>query len=264
VVLHGMGDASSNEGMRSLCGSVEEEYPGTHVLCSSTADGAASMKMRLDDQIAAFAAEVASDPELKHGFNAVGLSQGGLVLRGYLERGSGPPIGRLVTVSTPHAGIGACPEGAVWALLCLVFKLDPYGSPTVFSDYWKDVSGGREAYLSRSRWLADANNERDSGASTSAAMARRRAAMQRLEAYVLVHALNDTRVVPRESSTHAFWAWGGKGGPVVPMRQSAEYRNDSLGLRSLDEAGRLHTLPFLGDHLDFEPAFWRERVLSWL
>jgi len=161
-----------------------------------------------------------------------------------------------------------------------------------------------QAYLSKSTWLADANNERDCNhkkmpisdvyderernhkpfseaermdhhnycnnnnnsnntKNTNVDMARRRSGMLSLERYILIEALHDTFVVPRESTTHGYWAWDQKG-VVVLLRESEGYRDDSLGLRTLDESGRLRTASFEGDHLEFNASFWAGSVLAQL
>jgi hypothetical protein len=74
VIVHGMGDAGTNPGMKSICKTVGEKYPGTFTLCSTTADGAFSITDSMPSQVEKFTAEVRSHPELAHGFNAVGLS----------------------------------------------------------------------------------------------------------------------------------------------------------------------------------------------
>ena len=60
-----------------------------------------------------------------------------------------------------------------------------------------------------------------------------------------------------------FYEWGGSGA-IVPLRQSDGYKGDYLGLRYLDEAGRLLTLTYEGDHLAFSPHWWAEIVIPHL
>ena len=79
------------------------------------------------------------------GFHAVGLSQGGLVLRGYVETRNDPPVRRLISVCSPHAGIGSCPTNSLYKLVCPLWKLAPYTARLAFADYWKDASGNLQA-----------------------------------------------------------------------------------------------------------------------
>ena len=43
--------------------------------------------------------------QLKHGFNAIGFSQGGQFLRAYVERFNDPPIYTLVSMGGQHQGV---------------------------------------------------------------------------------------------------------------------------------------------------------------
>ena len=49
-----------------------------------------------------------------------------------------------------------------------------------------------------------------------------------------------------------------------PLRESEGYREDFIGLRSLDEAKKLRLLTYKGDHLAFTPDFWAKEVLPHL
>ena len=106
VIVHGMGDAvghtrvpqqfivlsspclmppitqGTNPGMKSICKTVGEKYPGIFTLCSTTADGIASITTKMSKQVEHFTAELRSHPELSQGFNAVGLSQGNFLIEG--------------------------------------------------------------------------------------------------------------------------------------------------------------------------------------
>jgi len=108
VMLHGMGDSGTNPGMRSLCDTASGKYPGLHVVCSTVADGAASITTTLDKQIDEFTASVRADAKLANGFTAVGLSQGNLVLRGYIQRVNDPPVHKFISM----CGRGGGPAGS--------------------------------------------------------------------------------------------------------------------------------------------------------
>ena len=51
--------------------------------------------------------------------------------------------------------------------MCPLWKISPYTAPIAFSDYWKEV-GDEATYLSKSRWLADMNNEKETKNATYA------------------------------------------------------------------------------------------------
>ena len=114
VFMHGMGDSGSNPGMQSLCATASARYPGLYVVCANVANGLASVTRSLAEQVEEFHSMVTADAKLSKGFHAVGLSQGGLVLRGYVETKNDPPVRRFVSVCVPHAGIGVCPSSPVY------------------------------------------------------------------------------------------------------------------------------------------------------
>ena len=139
--------------------------------------------------------------------------------------------------------------------VCPLWKLAPYTAPLAFADYWKDASD-QKTYLTRSRWLADLNNER------SDKKEEYKQQMLTLERYVLVEATNDTTITPHVSESHGFYAWGSM--EPVPLRESEGYQGDFIGLKSLDEAGKLSIVTYPGDHLGFSPEWWAKEILPHL
>jgi len=259
VFLHGMGDAGSNPGMQSLCQTARDSYPGMYVVCANVANDLSSITTPLAEQIEEFARSVQADPKLKDGFHAVGLSTGGLVLRGYVETKSheaSPPIKRLISVCAPHAGIAACPSSSLFKLVCPLWRLAPYTARLAFADYWKDPSD-TATYLERSRWLADINNER---VHKNAEYKRR---MSTLERYVLIEATNDTTISPHVSESHGYFD-PLSAETIQPLKQTEGYRQDFIGLKTLDESGRLNQLQYPGEHLKFTDEFWANVVLPHL
>ena len=71
---------------------------------SSIADILNGFIMNLDDQVDYFANVVQQDAHLSNGFNAVGYSQGNLVIRGYVERYNSPPVLNFISMHGPLAG----------------------------------------------------------------------------------------------------------------------------------------------------------------
>jgi palmitoyl-protein thioesterase len=254
VFMHGMGDAGPNPGMQSLARTVTELYPGKYSVALSVADGIASILEPMDRQLAEFTAAIRADPKLQNGFDAVGLSQGNLVVRAYIERVNCPPVRRFVSICGPMEGVGTCPSNPLYELVCPIWKLDKYAANIAFSAYWKGVTD-KSDYLEHNVFLPDINNER------LAKNATYRENMLRLDQYVLVEGLFDTMLVPRQTSQHGFWPWGKEYGHLVPMEKSEGYVGDWIGLRTLDKLGRLHKLSYRGDHLRFTSEWWSERIL---
>lgn len=254
VLMHGMGDAGANPGMQSLARTISELYPAKHAVALSVADGLASILEPMDQQLAEFTRAVQADPKLRDGFDAVGLSQGSLIVRAYIQRVNSPPVRRFVSVCGPMEGVGTCPANPLYEAICPLWKLDKYGAHIAFSGYWKGVDSHAD-YLARNVFLPDVNNE------LPAKNATYRANMLKLEKLVLVKAVHDTMLVPRETAQHGFWPWGKEDGEIVKMEASEGYKGDWIGLQTLDMSGRLLFRSFMGDHLRFSSQWWSQTIL---
>lgn len=58
-----------------------QKYPGSYAVAVNVANGFDSFVTPMQQQVDEFAKVVQADPKLANGFNVVGLSQGGLVVR---------------------------------------------------------------------------------------------------------------------------------------------------------------------------------------
>jgi palmitoyl-protein thioesterase len=259
VVVHGMGDSGTNSGMKSLCKTVSDKYPGSFVLCSTTADGGASISNKMQKQLADFATEVHSHPELKNGFNAVGLSQGNFIVEAYIALINDPPVYNFVSICGPLQGEATCPKNIAFDAICPIWKLDPYGAPLAFSGYWKNTKD-EAGFAKKSQMLADVLNARDTKNATTTAN------WLKTNTLLVVEATKDTMIEPKESELFGMWKWGteGRKAPIVAMRDSEGYKGDWIGLKTLDQAGKLKNASFVGEHIRFSNEFWDENVLPLL
>ena len=85
--------------------------------------------------------------------NIIGISQGGLLARGYIQLCDGKQVNNLITINTPHGGI-FYPE-----LNITDFAYNPM-TQLIFgpSNYWRDPTN-YELYQNKSSYLAMLNNE---------------------------------------------------------------------------------------------------------
>eukprot|EP00475_Leptophrys_vorax_P031754 TRINITY_DN482_c0_g1_i1.p1 TRINITY_DN482_c0_g1~~TRINITY_DN482_c0_g1_i1.p1 ORF type:complete len:290 (-),score=81.46 TRINITY_DN482_c0_g1_i1:50-919(-) len=256
VLMHGLGDAGTNSGMQSLAKSISTKYPGLYSTAVSVADGLSSYFELMEAQLQDFVKVVRSDANLANGFNLVGISQGGLLVRAYVERYNDPPVHNLISICGPQSGVGTCPEGTP-DFLCSFFASGPYTASLSFAGYWKDVTD-EATYLKESPFLADINNERAQKNQTY------KDNMLKLNKYVLIKALNDTVIYPGESEWHGFWAWGDSTkSKIVEMRDTEAYSGDWIGLKTLDQQKKLDLLSFEGEHIRFTQQFWDEQVMPY-
>ena len=53
--------------------------------------------------------ELAENPDLQNGYNAIGFSQGGQFLRAVAQKCPNPPMKNLVTIAGQHQGVFGIP-----------------------------------------------------------------------------------------------------------------------------------------------------------
>lgn len=69
-------------------------------------------------RMVARAGQVRADPRLLNGFNAIGYSQGNLIIRGYIERYNKPPVHTFVSMHGPLAGVAGFPNCRMSTFIC--------------------------------------------------------------------------------------------------------------------------------------------------
>ncbi|CAI7799536.1 unnamed protein product [Closterium sp. NIES-53] len=115
VVWHGFFDSCSNDkSVGYLRAAVRSVLPDVffHSICvkeDGIRDISSSIFGSIDQQIDEVCASLAAIPQLARGFNAIGISQGGLLFRAYVQRCNSPPVRTLITLGSPHAGMAALP-----------------------------------------------------------------------------------------------------------------------------------------------------------
>ena len=125
------------------------------------------------------------------------------------------------------------------------------------AQYFRDPARYDE-YLRLNPFLPDINNERDD---KNDAYKKNLLALERL---VLIRFSEDTVVVPRDSAWFGAYAVGSthEAASVVELRDQPLYREDWIGLRALDESGRLVTFDCPGQHMHFTDEWFKRHVLD--
>ncbi|KAF8543587.1 Alpha/Beta hydrolase protein [Trichophaea hybrida] len=263
VIWHGLGDSFDSDGIQSVSDLFNSIYPTTFVYpirlsSSGSSDRSATFIGNINSQLEQVCSDITSIPELSAGFNAIGFSQGGQFLRGYVERCNSPPLKTLVTFGSQHNGISdfiaAC-EPRDWVCksaqsLLRSSKWSPVVQERVIpAQYFRDPQD-LETYLEHSAFLADVNNEREEKNDTY------KMNLSGLERFVMFLFTEDKTVVPKES------AWWGEvnvtNGEVVPLEERKLYTEDWLGLKKLGTEGRLEFLEIQGEHMRFSDEVLRE------
>lgn len=268
--MHGMGDFANDPfGMVPLAEAISDYLGGAYVLNvqigdTNLEDILNGFLMNLDDQVDYFANVVKSDGNLTHGFNAIGYSQGNLVIRGYIERYNDPPVFNFISMHGPLAGVGSFPGCAIDKEFCRAFAellgamaYNPFVQEHLAqANYFRDPLKIPE-YLGGDRFLADLNNEdstQQPGVNTTY-----NANWESLNSVCLVKALGDTVVIPNDSEWFGFFQ-DGTFDAVWDFADTPWYQQDLFGLRSLDKAGKVFFNTTDGNHLDFSTDYLLDLV----
>eukprot|EP00698_Gefionella_okellyi_P003196 TRINITY_DN1298_c0_g1_i2.p1 TRINITY_DN1298_c0_g1~~TRINITY_DN1298_c0_g1_i2.p1 ORF type:complete len:300 (+),score=41.63 TRINITY_DN1298_c0_g1_i2:104-1003(+) len=263
VLLHGF--AANSSVLLPVVAIIKARYPDLYVRNLEIGDGKPdSVLMPLTAQANLVCSLLKDDPMLTSGFNLIGFSQGGLVNRGFLQRCNDPPVLTFITWVTPHAGVyGApfvnfeCHEYLGNATLCELldtnidkFIYTPLAQKSIAAaNYWKDPYN-LALYEQQSEYLADLENRAQQNATY-------RNNVMSVKNFVMVHSPIDEVVVPNNSTAFGFYA-PNTIGEIVPLEQSAQYTQDWLGLRTLDEQGKLHIFNASVQHTDHTSASFQE------
>lgn len=268
VIWHGLGDDFQAEGLRSVGALAEEAHPGIFVYYvqlddSASGDRTATFYGNVTEQLEKVCADLAAHPILSTApaIDALGFSQGGQFLRGYVERCNAPPVRSLVTVGSQHNGIvdyKACGT-ADW--LCRGAMALLHGQTwsswlqgrLVPAQYFRDPAD-LPSYLEHSNFLADINNEREVKNATYAEN------LSSLENFIMHMFEDDTTVVPRQTS----WFQEVNGTEVTPLRERPIYTEDWIGLRRLDDKGGLHFVSNPGNHMELSDKLLTEILATYL
>lgn len=69
-----------------------------------------SLRLHPFKQIERVCKEIQSDEKFKNGYNGIGLSQGGLFMRGLVQVCPHPQMKNLITLASPHQGVSSYPQ----------------------------------------------------------------------------------------------------------------------------------------------------------
>jgi palmitoyl-protein thioesterase len=269
ILWHGLGDNYAADGINDVVKLAQEVHPSTFVYpirldADPSNDRRASFFGNVTEQVEQVCADIAEHPILSKAaaIDALGFSQGGVFLRAYVQRCNKPPVRSLVTFGSPHNGISdfaGCGDGdflckGAMALLRTNTWSRFVQSRLVPAQYYRssDPETGlpTEEYLEYSNLLADLNNERehkDKGYAKNIA---------RLEKLVMFDFAEDTTVIPKESEWFA--EVNGTSGKVTPLKERDLYKDDWLGLRTLDEKGGLVFKTAPGAHMHLSEELLKE------
>lgn len=268
VLWHGMGDTCCGSG--SIGGFkkfLEGNIKGLYVLSLEIGDNLLkdfenSYLMNVNEQIEYACNQLSNDPNLKSGYNAIGFSQGAQFLRAVAQRCPSPPMKNLISIGGQHQGVYGFPRcpGENSTLCDFVRKLLNFGAYTPFvqkalvqAQYWHDPLQ-EEEYKEKSLFLADINNEKVRNQTY-------KENLKKLENFIMIKFAEDSMVDPRESEFFGFYKTG-QGKEIETLQESALYKEDWLGLKEMDQAGKLHFFEVPGDHLQIDEEWFKKTIIE--
>lgn len=267
VMWHGMGDFCCNPlSLGRVKSVIEDNVPGVYVKSlkigsSVVEDIENGFFLNANKQVEEVCKQLASDPELKDGYNALGFSQGGQFLRAVAQRCPSPRVLNLISFGGQHQGIYGLPHCGYPNKWCnYIREVLTYGAywswvqnGLVQAEYWHDPLN-EEDYRNHSIFLADINNE----------IVKNKTYIKnllKLKNFVMVKFINDTIVEPAETEWFGFYK-PGQSSEVITLQESELYVKDRLGLQQMDRLGKLKFLAVLGDHVQFDEDWFIQNIVN--
>ena len=246
VVLHGL-ESSSRE-MEPLANWLETKF-NTNVYNIEIGNGEkTSMYTSLNDQLDELCLSIYDIDDLNDGFDFIGISQGGLLARGYVERCNSYPVRNLITLVAPHGGIfwlNAKNNGLMYN--------DFFQNHLSIAGYWRNPSM-LDTYLTCS-FLARLNNE--FWCDDESPVYRRN--IRNLSNFVMIWSPEDKVLDPPESGKFSFFDANFN---VIPLEETDLFKNDKLGLKHLNYIGGLHIYQTNCSHVDHRNPVCFEQLYS--
>jgi palmitoyl-protein thioesterase len=167
--------------------------------------------------------EIYKIDELKDGFNFIGMSQGGLLARGYVEHCNKYPVHNLITLASPNGGI------YYYTSLADNYYEPKQQDELSISNYWRDPYR-YELYLSNSTYLAQLNQEKSDKTMNYLSVVNK---------FLMIWSPNDEVIEPPESAKFSLLTVENNELKSVSLFDTNLYKNNALGLRKMNEENRL-------------------------
>ncbi|CAD5334210.1 unnamed protein product [Arabidopsis thaliana] len=228
IMLHGIASQCSDNTNANFT-QLLTDLSGSPGFCLEIGNGVInSMFLPLTQQAEIACENVKQMKELSQGYNIVGRSQGNLVARGLIEFcDGGPPVFNYISLAGPHAGISSLPRG-----LC--------GDHLAPSGYYK-IPNDMKQYLERSKYLPKLNNEIPNQ--------RNQTYKDRFTSlHNLVLVKDDEVITPNDSTWFGFYP-DGEFETLLSANQTKLYTEDWIGLKTLDDAGKVKFVSVPGGHV---------------
>jgi len=266
ALFHGIILDCSSDQMKNIQINLQK-YLKTKVHCIEIGNGSKdSILMNLEKQSKEACNKIKSHPDFQDKFNIFGVSQGTLIGRYIIEKCNDMKgkVQNYVSFMGPQMGIGYIPKltcGKFCDYLNKFVSEFENADPKFLMDhigpasYWK-YRYQYDRYLKNNVYLKDLNNEGD------VKNEEYKKRILNLNKILLIKGKSDTVITPRESSWFEFY--DKKGQKIVPLKNSEFYIKDFIGIRKLNEEGRLKFALFYAEHCAYTLKEFIKYIVSFL
>lgn len=227
-----------------------------HVECIEIGEGnwdssIKSIIQPIQTQVEEACKKINSNPYFQGKFNILGFSQGALIGRYIIEKcNMKGKVMRYISFDGPQMGVGYIPKltcGPLCDLICNItspwlYELQHKLGPCSYYRYKFD----QETYRKENVFLKMLNNENPI---KDKEIYNRFSSLEKVK---LIKSKKDIVIIPKESCWFQFYDQEGK--DIVPLELSDFYINDYIGLRKLNEEGKVFFSEFSGGHVDLGSA----------
>ncbi|KAM1127760.1 hypothetical protein COP2_038874 [Malus domestica] len=251
IVLHGIGDQCSNKGVKQFTEQLSN-FSGTEGYCIEVGDGTwDSWFLPLEEQTRIVCDKVKEREELRQ-------VSGNLIGRGVVEFCiDGPPVKNFISLGGPHAGTASVPLCGSGIFCIIVNKLL---KSEIYTDYIQEhlAPSGYLKLPNKCKFLPKLNNELP-GEKNSTYKER----FSSLQNLVLIMFEHDTVLIPKETAWFGYYE-DESFKSILSPQQTDLFTEDWIGLRNLDEAGRVMYISVAGGHLGISTSDMKKHVVPYL
>ena len=259
ALFHGIVDSCNMKNTSTLVSDLQRDL-GVHVECIEIGNGFMDSVVKpIWDQVEEACEKIKNNPNFQGKFSILGISQGTLIGRYIIEKCDikGQVI-NYMSFDGPQMGIASIPKitcGSLCEWLCnstasLAYKLRDVVAPCGYYKYKFD----QETYHKTNTFLKMLNNEYEE---RDEDVYRRFSSLEKVK---LIKSLGDTVITPIDSSWFEFY--DKEGVKIVPLKESDFYINDNIGLRKLDEEGKVYFVAFQEEHVLYNMDEYNNEIVE--